>query len=305
MGQSKERYLAAIGEMLQEIMGETCLVTVETVSSNGIWQMGIRVMPIEGLPGMSMVVGIKDMADYGWDIEDAESCAEGIVQMYAENKELLKSHGFTKELVKWEMVKSFIYPLLLSVKDNEESFRKLVHERVLDFVVAYTIRMATDGKEPWVTVRVTESIFGLWDIEKDALYRTAMNNLRNDGFVALDQDAMIHSMYMENMDDVAPADELKTGEKYILTNRYMHYGAAAILDKALLKKLSGGGKLYILPIDVHSVIVIKDDGRIQEKYCNGAVRMMKTPGNGESIRFSDHAYCYEGEKNELRVCREQ
>ena len=208
---------------------------------------------------MSTVVGIKDMERFGWDIKDTESCAEGIVRLYAENKEMLETHGFTKELVRWEEVKGLVYPLLLSVKGNEEILPALVHERVLDFAVIYMIRIEPSKDGQWVIVKVTESIFRLWNIEKGTLHQTAMENLRGDGLIVMGYIDLFRGMITGNLDKAVLVDELKKGKRYVLTNRHVYYGASAILDQELLGRMAKGGKLYIMPIDVHSVIIVKDE----------------------------------------------
>lgn len=91
-----EEYLVRIAEKVREMLGVDCFVKVMEVSSCGIIQPGIFIMPPKGLPSVSTVVGIIDMNNYGWDLTDPDGCAKKLVRMYAENKELLESHGFTE-----------------------------------------------------------------------------------------------------------------------------------------------------------------------------------------------------------------
>ncbi len=297
-----EEYLVRIAEKVREMLGVDCFVKAMEVSSCGIIQPGIFIMPPKGLPSVSTVVGIIDMNNYGWDLTDPDGCAEKLVRMYAENKELLESHGFTEECVVWEKVKKLIYPFLTYQEECGEPFF-MVHKCVLDFAVAYMVRFKPDQKTPWVIVKITESMFGLWSISREELHDTAMENLRREGFAAADYTELMNGTCEISPEDAAPEGELETGKMYVLTNVPMYYGAAAILDMKLLEMLSGGRNLYILPMNVHSVVVIKDDGMIRERYCNDVVQMFDNSCDEDAVRFTNHAYCYDGVKKELRRCR--
>ncbi len=293
--------LMEIAERTKEILGEECYVDVRAVYSCGIAQPGIVIMPLKGQPCMSTVVGINDMAGYGWDITEPDECARELVKMFEENMELLESCGFTKECVVWEKVKGLLYPVLMPLKGNGEILSELVYRKELDFAVAYMVRVKPDEERPWMLVKITKSMFDLWSISKKELHGIAMENLRKEGLAVVEHKRLADSGYVISPEDAAPKGELETGKIYVLSNSTMYYGAAAILDMELLKMLSGGGELYILPIDIHSVLVIKDD-KVQEPYCNEAVSMWSGPDSGDTAKFTDHAYCYDGEKNELHGC---
>ncbi len=298
----KEVYLNRIAEKIEDILKEECYVDVRQVFSCGITQPGIFMMPLKGLPNMAAVVGIIDMEDYGWDITDPDECAERLVQMYAENMELLEAYGFTRERVIWEKVKDFIYPVLMPFKKNAEILSGLVYRKELDFAVAYMVRVKPNEETPWMLVRITESMFNLWEISGEQLHNTAMENLRREGYFVADYNRMMENPNVVSPEEAAPKGSLEMRKLYILTNRTMYYGEAVILDLELLKMLSGGGNLYILPVEMHGVMVLKDDGKIRECHYNEIVRIMGCSGNEGEARFANHAYCYDGEKNELREC---
>ncbi len=295
-------YLVRIAEKTREILEDGCFVDVRAVYSCGVTQPGILVVPPKGQACMWTVVGINDMAEHGWDITDTDGCAEELVKMFAENKRLLEAHGFMEERVVWEKVEKLIYPYLSHQGEKGELFLETVYKWVLDFAVAYMIRFRPDEESPWVFVKITESMFNLWNISRGKLHDMAMKNLRREGFAVAEYEKLMDRTCVINPEDAAPKGELETGKMYVLTNVPMYYGAAAILDMRLLGMLSGGGKLYILPANVHSVMVVKDDERIQERYCNEVVHVWSITDDEGDVRFTDHAYCYDGRKNKLRKC---
>lgn len=298
----KEVYLNRIAEKIEDILKEECYVDVREVFSCGITQRGIFMMPLKGLPNMASVVGIIDMENYGWDITNTDECAEGLVQMYSENMELLEAYGFTRERVIWEKVKDFIYPVLMPLKKNAEILLGLVYRKELDFAVTYMVRVKPDEETPWMLVSITESMFNLWEISEEELHNTAMENMRREGYCVADYIRMMENPNAVSPEDAEPKGSLEMRRLYILTNRTMYYGEAVILDLELLKMLSGGGNLYILPMETNSVMVLRDDGKIRERHYNEIVRIMGCSDNEDGARFADHAYCYDGEKNELREC---
>ena len=168
--------------------------------------------------------------------------------------------------------------------------------------MAYMVRVKPDEETPWMLVRITESMFNLWEISGEQLHNTAMENLRREGYFAADYNRFMENPNAVSPEDAEPKGSLEMRKLYILTNRTMYYGEAVILDMELLKMLSGGGNLYILPMETHGVMVLKDDGKIRERHYNEIVRIMGCAGNEGEARFADHAYCYDGGKNELREC---
>ncbi len=224
-------------------------------------------------------------------------CAKVIYEMSEEYRDVGGISEMVQKIRDWEQIKERIYPILLSTEDNQEMLEWAVSIPMLDLSVAYIFRGKIDRQ--WAGVKISYQMLEAYGISAEELHRQALENLAADGY------------HFWNMNDFAASigycipdtKERKKGEgAYILTNAMNFYGAAGILDRELVREFADGRNFYILPSSIHETIfAFAEEGSDMEVY-NCMVKMVNRVELDVEDRLSDHAYFYDAERDEIRMC---
>lgn len=186
-----------------------------------------------------------------------------------------------QELIKairhWDMVKGMIYPCLAPRRWEKVRSLQAVSRRFLDLAVYYIIR--TDDGDDMMDTWVNGREMRIWGIDMDTLDAQARENARKDGYTVQAAE--------ETGADALPG-------MYMVTNRYCFYGAAGILDKAMLAQFADekGTDIYILPPSVHEAMLLPATGKEDERDLNEMVKDMSGWAVRPEERLADHAYRY-------------
>lgn len=102
----------------------------------------------------------------------------------------------------------------------------------------------------------------------------------------------------KRFDDVLDCTELNTDDMFVVSNKYGMYGSGAIADTEYLKKIHKRlGDFYILPSSIHELIIIKEQGNIDD------LKQMVIEINSTEVKpeekLSDNVYIFRGNKVEI------
>ena len=207
-----------------------------------------------------------------------------------------------KLLWDWEAAKAHIRAKLVNREMNRELLKGVPYREFLDLAVIYyaTVDGLPEGMNG--AFIVSKKNMEVWRKDENALYQSAVSNMRLDGKpVFEDMEEIIRSMMPEEIPDLAVG--IPKFRFYVLTNSQKVFGAVELLDGNTLKEIGDemGGDFIVLPSSVHESIIIPVDGRIS--YQELADMVTEINRNEVSIveRLSDHVYLYEREEGVLRI----
>ncbi len=210
--------------------------------------------------------------------------------------------AFAEQLMKWETVKDKVYPVLISLEQNQELLQGLVHTQVLDLAVTYVVRV----KLPDIglgTVKISRTILEAYGIDEGQLHETAMHNLKKDVYEFRSMNSImekLHCLKPEKNDGIW--DEIEKREIYVLSNQDAAYGAAGILNKELIKEFAEGRNFYVIPSSLHETIFMRADSWIDPKELDKMIVEINELVLDKQDVLADHCYYYDGKADEIRMC---
>ena len=296
-----EEFKKQIVDGLQEIYGDgTQIETGVALRNNGSKYNGInifqkgpgrRTSPVIDLDGLyrSFEEGMLNIGDCVWDIYNKRAALGS-----SEEVEQL-----AKNLSYWERVKDDIYPILLSTEENSELLERIVSTPMLDLSIVYAIRGKIFGDT--VSVKVSKELLKRYGISNEQLHRQAMINMEKDGYEFLELEDLIKSMAPERVRSEERDGEDKP-EIYVLTNSAKSYGAAGILNKALLQEFAGDRDFFILPSSINEMLFVPVDGEWSQDFYDGMVSTVNRTQVDVEERLTDHSYYYDAANSEIRMC---
>lgn len=291
----KENLLTA----LRNFCGNFAVITVEKIwKSNSSHLEGIQIRRTDRISNAAPVIRLDNLyREYQRGME-LEECVK-IISDKVENFKYPKVvEEFTKKLNDWKFAQKHVYPVLLSVKENEELLENLVFTPILDLAVTYVLRIKCDAGVS-TCLRVDYKQLEYYGIDKEELHRQALCNMEHDGYRFQNI-----SEILREMDPISQGEEIADDEVplYVLTNQTKSYGAAGLLDKKLLQKFAGGRNFYILPSSVHETIFVPVKEECDPKRLDCMVADINQTTVSKEERLSDHSYYYDGEIGEIRMC---
>ena len=304
-----EEFKDGLLKRLQEFYGKDMEVEICRVDHNNSQSYdGVKIMPKETghcvtvAPVISIEGFYGSYKDGSMKIEDCieEICGE--LKKHETPDEVLQ---FAGRLSDWESVKGYIYPILLSTKENEKMLEELVSVPMLDLSVAYIIRMeAVEGQG--ACTKVKKRMLEQYGIEAMQLHGQAMENLEKDGYEFQDMETFVQKMLGRESDaeenvweDVKNALE---DRMYVLTNAAKTYGAAGILNKKLVQEFAGEQDFFILPSSIHETIFVRANHLSEKEVFDSIVAEVNETQVDAEERLSDHCYFYDGQTGEIRMC---
>lgn len=236
-----------------------------------------------------------------------EGCIGEIIEQRENNKYPQGIGQDVMRLTKWNSVKESVYPILISTEWNGELLSGLVSTTLLDLSVIYAIRFRENNIGHGI-VKITKEIFEQYGISEEELHRQAMENMKKDSYRLTYLEDVIKDMLTdeklsEAMSGIPDDVQLKPGKMYILTNDACFYGAARILDKDFLHRISGGKDFFILPSSTHETIFLLATEDVEQKELDAMVQDVNQKILCMDERLSDHAYYYDAQAGEIRLCK--
>ena len=205
----------------------------------------------------------------------------------------------------WEDAKGDVYPLLLPGGRIPGLEGMPAPFPGCSLSVACALRGECAPQIWYRPVVITPAMAAGLGATQEDVYRAAMENLAGDGCHASSLPGQVAAMLSGDGGGAEPCTgAMEPGTQYVLTNGSGFWGAAALLDAGLLKRLSGGQSLYILPSSVHEVLLLVDRGTLVQDELDRIVEA----ANAEAVPFQEQlgtgSFYYDGKTGEIRRYRE-
>ncbi len=298
-----EEFKENILEKIRDFYGESADVdTIKINKNNGLSYEGIRILHRGAEHKIFPLIRLDALYEaYSSSEMDMEECVKKVCSESETNEITESMEDFVKRIRNWDFIRKSIYPILLTTKDNGELLEKLVSVPMLDLSVAYIIRMKIeDGTSG--NIKITRQIFDEFKISPEELHRQAMENLKKDGYVFCEIEALMLKILNIERFETEQEDDEERIKAYVLTNASGTYGAAGILNEELLRQFAGDQDYFILPSSIHETIFVPaTDMSDKETFDNMVAETNSTVVDVEE-RLSDHCYFYDGGTGKIRMC---
>ena len=206
------------------------------------------------------------------------------------------------EFQNWENVKRHVYAKLVNAKQNEEQLKTMPHRQFLDMAVIYYALI--DIKDQGIgTILICNGHMEKWRQDEEALYQTAMGNMRADGepyFVSMET---VIKSFLPDTVVLGEREHKPEMDMYILTNVRKKYGASEILDKSTLWMIADqvGGDFIVLPSSVHETIILPPKDKTEYDWLAGMVQEVNDMHVDIEERLSYHVYVYSKDEEILKI----
>lgn len=236
--------------------------------------------------------GFFEMYELGIPLE---KCEKALLRCVEESADRCKTEEWRETISSWENAKKRVYPVLVSKEQNHEFLKNLIWQPFLDLAVCYMLVLPLD--EGQGNIRIKQEHLDRWGIDEQELAEQAEKNNLKQNYSLKDMGELCSKLLTGSK--AGEKEKLECGGMYVLSNRSNMYGAAKLLCKPFLEKISGGRSFYILPSSVHESILVPDQVGIAKKELDEMVREVNSITVAEEEVLSDHAYFYDSRTGEV------
>lgn len=266
----------------------------DTVKNNGIRLTGIAAVEESGGPCVYLNEPYREYQDGEMQYDEI---VDEVFYQLADSRNALQGIDVEK-FKKWENIQGNIRVKLVNAEQNRELLKMLPHRLFLDLAVVYYVMVIERGEEIGMFL-IHHGHMEVWGKDEEALYQTAMKNMRVDG----DADFFSMETLIKQVCGAPPMDRWQDTGMYILTNRSKRFGASELLDKGTLRMMADqmGDGFIVLPSSIHECIVLRP--RVPSKYEDLAymVRAVNDAEVSEEDRLSNHVYAYSQNEDMLKI----
>lgn len=266
----------------------------DTVKNNGIRLTGIAAVEESGGPCVYLNEPYREYQDGEMQYDEI---VDEVFYQLADSRNALQGIDIEK-FKKWENIQGNIRAKLVNMERNQEQLKTMPHRMFLDLAVVYYVMVIDRGEEIGMFL-IHHGHMEVWGKDEEALYQTAMQNMRADGKA----DFFSMETLIKQVCGAPPMDRWQDTGMYILTNRRQRFGASELLDKGVLRMIADqmGDGFIVLPSSIHECIVLRP--HVPSKYEDLAymVRAVNDAEVSEEERLSDHVYAYSGKEETLEI----
>ena len=222
-----------VAEKLSREMGESYEVRLtDVVKNNRVTLLGVVILGEQ--ENVSPTIYLEHFYEQYQNGEDLDGIVRKILDIY--RTKAVPVHLDMDFFQDYEKVKKKIYHRLVHYRMNEEQLAAQPYILWNDLAITfyYAMEEKTLGK---ATITITNQHLEMWGIDKEELYRTALEEMMRE---------QLSEQYQVPM--------------YVLTNQEKMYGASALLYSEKIGELADKlhSDLLILPSSVHEVLLIPD-----------------------------------------------
>ena len=144
------------------------------------------------------------------------------------------------------------------------------------------------------SVKVTERMLALWNVSKETVINTAINNTREAGYEFKSMFEVLMEMMCVPKEDREMMATMMGGDNgmYVMSNKSRAYGAISVaLFTDMLKEKFPEGYI-VIPSSVHEVIIIPKDVSATTKDLNDMVNEVNGTEVSPEERLGDKVYIF-------------
>ena len=296
---NKEQFIDEIVGKLKRIYGQENVQTSIQIKNNGVKFNAITIHR-ENRQLSPCVYIDKYYEKYKMGIMEIGDVVREVVQ---ENEEKMGDDDFDISVLSdYDRACTRIRVRLINTERNGELLLNVPHREFLDLSLIYYIDMTSD-KHKDVSIlctRVCNSQMAKWKITEQELYQQAMTNMEicDEGCII-----SIWDLFRDRYDADYKEDTEKDETYYIMTNKYLIYGANQLLMKNKIKDFAAYMEkdIYIIPSSVNECLLLPicDGTKSPQELCADVVDVNKTLLPQDVL--SNHVYKYDRNTEEIFI----
>lgn len=295
--QFKEELREILSDYVEKQLNGT--LRLETVQKNRGEKSGFVYLPDNGNVGITLYAeDAYEAYQDGKDIEQIAIDMVGTMMAYSMEQE-------TKIDVKETFKPENIVPALVPSEDNEELLKTVPHVPFenLEIIFKFSLPDFKGGG----TANVTNTFMEQYGWDEKKLLETAMNNpaYRDEIRLVPLMGIPFGEPWVSGKDDFGFMGELSQ-KTVVISNSSIVYGAAAIMDKDVMKKVADafGDDIYIIPSSVHECILMPKSEMPLEELQQMVYEINRATVSPEE-RLSDDIYFFDSITKELTMASGQ
>ena len=304
------KFYESILTELKRMLGDDYTVKVEKVLKNNQVSYDAIIIMRRGKT-MAPSIYLNDYYEEYKAGRNVTDIALSIIVRYEKYKD-----GITfdvERIAEYKNLKGSIFVKVINADMNEKLLENLPHMKYFDLaMIAYAV--LDDDNNTRITMNVSYGNLQLWNIDKEILFKDAINNtrkklppryekmsnvmkellaskIRGNGYKVGDDEEMDALLL-----NVIESIELSDGEKvYVLTNSKNMDGAVYILFNDVLEDIAQmlQNDIYIIPSSIHEIMILPRNGRIDYENLCEMVNYVNSNDLDPMEILSNHVYIYE------------
>ena len=299
-----DEFAKEVVEKIREYLPETfadARVELQTVTKNNDLKLtGLTIRSVE--TALCPTIYLEQFYDAYQSGADICTLLTQIADLRLRND--VKNNFDIEQITDFAKVKEHIFPRLVKKDWNEDLLKDRPYAMAADLAVTYHIQL-----DRYVSTAVTSSLMGTWGVNTQELHQIALDNmLAQTPSTFRPMSKTLERMFMgetagggeEDIQLLNPEDEAL----YVLSNKLGCFGAAALLDKSIMKAILDkfGEDFYILPSSVHEVLIVTAAPDLDVDLLADMVKSVNESEVSPEERLSDRVYRYTVKRG-LQVAR--
>ncbi len=293
--QFTEEVVRKIREFLPESFANASVELQSVVKNNDLKLTGLTIRSMES--NICPTIYLEQFYDEYKNGTDMRRILTNIADVRVRNE--VKDVFDVTQITVFENVKNEITPRLMSKKWNEDMLESRPHKLIADLAVTYHIMLKQDINGT-ASVPVTNALMDSWGVDTDTLHELALRNMPKlipSTFQSMSE--VLSDMLGENDDaeDILAGVSSQDDVMFVLSNEKKMYGAAALLDKVIMQKITDNFEsFYILPSSVHECLIVRSSADMDVNMLTAMVRDVNIGQVAVEDRLSNHVYRYTAEE---------
>ena len=289
-----------IREYLPESFANASVDLQTVVKTNDLKLTGLTIRSAES--NISPTIYLEQFFDKYQSGEDMSEVLETIADIRLRNE--VKDTFDVGQITDFDRVRGKIVPRLIGKEWNKELLAIRPHKIIADLAVTYHIMMGRDFSGI-ASAPITNSLMEAWGADVDTLHDLAIRNMMEllpSRFMTMS--SVLASMMGEDAEELLsvmpPADEAM----FILSNEQKVNGAAALLDKEIMKTVIErvGKEFFVLPSSIHECIIVPATADMDVSTLVSMVRDVNQSQVAPDERLSDSVYVYTEDEGLRLAC---
>lgn len=268
---------------------ENATVEVQTVTKNNNTELKSLLIKIEGenlTPSIYLEQFYKDYRNNKMELEEIVS---KVIELRIKHRKETKMD--LNYLEDFEAIKKDIIPTFAGLEEyNKELMETCPYVKILDMVMVFRIVINMKDEDGVTgTILIKDDLQNKLGVTTQTLFETALKNVKGN-FKCKNMGEIFKEMI--GASDLE-AEMFKDNPMYVLTNKEMTFGAAAIIDEEFMWNVYDkmGGDFIIIPSSIHELIAVPmTEMENNADYVNNMIKDVNRTQVEQKDRLSNHAY---------------
>ncbi len=195
----------------------------------------------------------------------------------------------------YEDIRPHLILELVRIEGNEKMLESVPHESIEDLALVYRFMIGSES------ALIDYDFLDAYEISEEQLRSDAMENAQKTNPVRIRN---LRDIIEELSGGQVPTELPEDGDShlYFVGNKNNCLGASAYFYPGVMEHCAEllGGSYYVLPSSIHEVLLLKDDGNVDEHQLESMIADINASVVIPSERLTDHPYYYDAIRHSFR-----